>query len=155
VRGLWRVQLREDGRIVGDSGWIKNQVTNLGVSYYLCDLLGQSANSLQVSRMCLGSGAAPASNATALPSELGTATYTRTTVTYANVGSFTARFTATWASANSHNSGALADVSLSNIAVINATTSGGTILAGTTYSASNWATNQDVNATYEIQFSTA
>lgn len=150
VRGFFRLHTIEDGRIVGDSGWCPNTVVNLGFSQYLVDLLGQGAASKQISRMMLGTGTAPAAADTTLNGELNTATYTRTTVTFANTGSKTARFTATFASANSHITAA---VTLQNLGIINNTTSGGTLMAGNTYATSQWNTNQDVNATYEIRFS--
>ena len=154
VRGFFRVALRENGEIVGDSGYIpdmrKNTVVDLGFSHYLVDLLGIGANSKQISRMMLGTGTAPGASATTLDGELATATYTRTTVTFANVSSKTARFTATFASSSSHITAA---VTLRNIGIINNTTSAGTLMAGNTYSTSQWNTNQDVNSTYEIRFS--
>jgi len=150
AKGMFRVQITEDGRVVGDSGWKENTVVNLGFSHYLTDLLGQGANSKQISRMMLGTGTGPAATDTSLNGELNTATYTRTTVSFTNTSSKTARFTATWASSSSH---ILASTALQNIGIINATTSGGTLMAATTYTVSTWNTNQDVNATYEIRFS--
>jgi hypothetical protein len=150
AKGFFRVQITEEGRVVGDSGWKENQVVDLGFSHYLVDLLGQGANSKQISRMMLGTGTAPGATATSLNGELNTATYTRTTVTFSNVSSKTARFTATFASANSHITAA---VTLQNIGIINNTTSAGTLMAGNTYTTSQWNTNQDVNCTYEIRFS--
>ena len=150
IRGFFRLNLLEGGKVVGDSGWQENQVVNLGYSHYLVDLLGQGANSKQISRMMLGTGTAPGATDTSLNGELNTATYTRTTVTFSNQSSKTARFTATWASANSHITAA---VTLQNIGIINNTTSAGTLMAGNTYTTSQWNTNQDVNATYEIRFS--
>lgn len=150
VKGFFRINIVEDGKIVGDSGWKPNTVVNLGFSHYLVDLLGQGASSKQISRMMLGTGTAPGATDTTLNGELNTATYTRTTVTFANTASKTARFTATFASANSHITAA---VTLQNIGIINNSTSAGTLMAGNTYSTSQWNTNQDVNSTYEIRFS--
>lgn len=153
ARGFFRLALVEDHGgekvVVADSGWCENQVVDLGFSHYLVDLLGQGGSSKQISRMMLGTGTAPATSATTLPGELNTATYTRTTVSFANVSSKTARFTATFASSSSH---ITASVALSNIGIINNTTSGGTLMAGNTYTSSAWNTNQDINATYEIRF---
>lgn len=149
VKGFFRLAIVENGEVVGDSGWRENQVVDLGFSHYMVDLLGQGANSKQISRMMLGTGTAPGAAATTLPGELNTATYTRTTVSFANTGSKTARFTATFASANSHITAA---VTLQNIGIINNTTSAGTLMAGNTYATSQWNTNQDINATYEIRF---
>jgi hypothetical protein len=150
AKGFFRLHIVENGKIVGDSGWTPNTVVNLGFSHYLVDLLGQGANSKQISRMMLGTGTAPGATDTTLNGELNTATYTRTTVTFTNTSSKTARFTATFASANSHITAA---VTLQNIAIINNTTSAGTLMAGNTYATSQWNTNQDVNSTYEIRFS--
>ena len=150
VRGFFRLQIKEGQKVVGDSGWRENTVVNLGFSHYLVDLLGQGANSKQISRMMLGTGTAPGVTATSLDGELNTATYTRTTVSFTNTSSKTARFTGTFASANSHITAA---VTLQNIGIINNTTSAGTLMAGNTYTTSQWNTNQDVNATYEIRFS--
>jgi len=149
-RGFFRLNIVKDGEVVGDSGWRENQVTDLGFSHYLVDLLGQGANSKQISRMMLGTGTAPNATHNTLNGELNTATYTRTTVTFSNVGSKTARFTATFASSSSHITAA---VTLQNIGIINNTTSAGTMMAGNTYSTSQWNTNQDLNATYEIRYS--
>lgn len=149
IRGFLRVHILENGKVVGDSGWKPNQVVNLGFQHYLCDLLGQGGTSKQISRMMLGTGTAPGATDTTLNGELNTATYTRTTVTYAAVSSKTARFTATFASANSHITAA---VTLQNIGIINNTTSAGTLMAGNTYATSQWNTNQDVQTTYEIRF---
>jgi len=150
LRGFYRVNILENGKVVGDSGWKENQIVDLGYSHYLLDLLGKSSTSKQISRMCLGTGTAPNATHNTLNGELNTATYTRTTVTYANVGSRTARFTATFASSSSH---ILAATTLQNIAIINDTTSAGTLMAGNTYATSQWNTNQDLQATYEIRFS--
>jgi hypothetical protein len=152
ANGFFRLQITEDGQVVGDSGWRENLVTDLGVSHYLVDLLGSGASSKQINRMMLGTGTAPVAANNTLHGELTNPTYTRTTVTFANVGSKTARFTATFASANSH---IAAPVTLQNIGIINNTASAGTMMAGNTYTTSQWNTNQDINATYEIRFATS
>ena len=149
VRGMFRIQLVEDGRIVGDSGWAQNLVVNEGFDDYLTRLLSAQASSKQISRMMLGTGVNPAVTDTALPGELNTATYTRTTVTVSVVASSAVEFQATWASANSH---ITASTALQNIGIINDTTSGGSMFAGRSYTASTWNTNQNVNASYRITF---
>jgi len=154
IKGFSRVQLVEDGRIVGDSGWCgPNQVTNLGRRDYLCHLLAASAGSLQISRMLLGTGTAPGAAATGLDGELDTNSvdYTRTTVSLNLDGSTRIDFRATFNSSDSH---IAATTALQNIAIMNDVTTAGTIFAGNTYTVSTWQTNQDVNATYSILFST-
>jgi hypothetical protein len=39
IKGFFRMQIEDGptGKIVGDSGWIENQVTNLGFKLYLAD----------------------------------------------------------------------------------------------------------------------
>lgn len=150
IKGFFRLHITEDNKVVGDSGWCENQVVNLGFSHYLVDLLGQGASSKQISRMMLGTGGAPGAADTSLTGELNTATYSRTTVSFNNSASKTAEFTATFASSSSHITAA---VNLSNIGIINATTSAGTLMAGNTYTSSAWNTNQDINASYQIRFS--
>ena len=150
VRGFFRVNILENGKVVGDSGWNPNTITDNGYSNYLLDLLGKSSSSKRVELMCLGTGTAPNATHNTLNGELNTATYSRTAVTYANVSSRTARFTATFASSSSH---IVAATTLQNIGIINSTTSGGTLMAGNTYATSQWNTNQDLQATYEIRFS--
>jgi hypothetical protein len=154
VRGFFHVQLVEKDdegmpKVVGDSGWCENTVVNLGFRDYLCRLLAASAGSLQVSRMCIGTGTGPGLADTSLDGELNTATYSRTTLTLSQGGSTAMSFLATFASANSH---ITATTNIRNIALINDTASAGTIFAGSTYASSQWNTNQDLNATYAITF---
>ncbi len=147
VRGMFRVQiLNPDGEIAGDSGFVANQITNDGFNQYVVSLLGAIAGSKQISFVALGSGGAPASNATSLTGEVGS----RTGVTAATSSSSkTVRFTATFP-AGWHTS-AGAGYNISNIALAN-TSSGGTIFAGNTYASSACASNQAVNITYDIIF---
>ncbi len=150
LQGFSRVQIEEDGNIVGDSGWCgPNQVTNLGFLNFLCHNLGQSAGSKQIGFVALGTGGAPASNATTLPGEISSSTE-RTAPTYANVTSTTAQYTATFASGDSFLAGSS---DLDNVGLYAATTTNDTLFAGNTYASSSCNTNQNVNVTYQIQFS--
>ena len=152
VRGFFRVQITEDrnGRehIVGDSGWRKNQVVNLGFQDYLCQTLGGMAGSKTISHVALGTGGAPAASDTSLAGEIMSSTQ-RKTVSPSTVASKTLQMTAQFASANSF---LTATANLSNIGLFN-TSTGGTLFAGNTYTSSACATNQNVNATYQIRFS--
>ena len=147
LRGFFRVALEENDEIVGDSGWQSNVVTNEGMRNYLARLLGALAGSSQISHVALGTGAAPATDATALPGEL--AENVRKAVTAATNGSSAVQFTATFASADSF---VTATRNISNIGLFAVSTLG-TIFAGNTYASSSCATNQNVNVTYQIQFS--
>jgi len=146
IRGFSRVQIVEDGKIVGDSGWVgPNQVVNLGFNQYLVMSLGSIAGSKYITHMALGSGSQPGAADTSLDGEV----VKRTTVTAASSsGSKTLRLTATFASVDSF----VTDTqNISNIGLFN-TSAAGTIFAGNTYASSSCATNQAVNATYDIIF---
>jgi len=148
VKGSFRLNIMnpEGTKIVGDSGWVENLVTNLGFNEYLVSALGSIAGSKYISHVGLGTGTAPGAAATTLDGEVGT----RQGVTAATTtGSKTLRITATFAagwhtSASAHN--------ISNIGLFNSS-SGGTLFAGTTYASSSCASNQAVNVTYSIIFS--
>lgn len=156
IQGFSRVRIRNsDGKIAGDSGWCgPNQITNLGIAYYLCALLGKTTNSRQVGFVSLGEGTAPAAANTVLQSECsGTNNVPiRKAVGAASSGSTTEEFTATLGSSDSF---VTATENIANIGLFYATTSDDTLFAGNTFSSSSCATNQDVNITYQIRFSTA
>ncbi len=149
IHGFFRVNLEKDGKIIGDSGWQKNQITNLGFLEYLCHTLGGSAGSKTVAYVALGTGTVPGAAATTLAGEIMSSTQ-RGAVTYAAVASTTAQFTATFASSGSFLTAA---ANISNIGLFNATTSNATLFAGNTYASSSCDTNQNVNVTYQIRFS--
>jgi len=146
VRGCYRIAISNpDGSLAGDSGWLENQITNDGFNNYLAKLLGAISGSSQINYMALGTGTVPGAAATSLNGEV----TSRTAVTAATSSTSKAvRFTATFSSAGSFVG---ATVSLQNIGLFY-TNSGGTLFAGNTYATSTCATNQNVNATYDITF---
>lgn len=155
LRGFFKLQITEDvdgkEKIIGNSGWCENQVTNLGIQDYLVDNLLGAAGGKAVTHMALGTGSQPASNGTALEGEITHAADARKAVSTSIVSSRTAQFTAAFASADSF---VTASVNISNIGLFEtSTTEGGTVFAGNTYASSSLATNQNVNATYQIRFS--
>jgi hypothetical protein len=138
VHGMFRVNIvNPNGEIVGDSGWRKNAVTDLGFNKFLIMSLGSIAGSLYVSHMALGTGAEPAVADTALDGEL----VKRQAVTAATSAT-------TFASANSFTS---ATQNISNIGLFNSSSTG-SIFAGNTFASSSCATNQSVNCTYDVTF---
>lgn len=154
IKGFCRVQIveREDGKtkVIGDSGFIgPNQITNLGFLNFLVHNLGQSAGSKQIGYVALGTGSVPNASHTTLDGEIMASTK-RGAVTYANVGSTTAQFTATFASSASF---LTAQVNLSNVGLFYSTQTNDTLFAGNTFASSTCDTNQDVNITYQIRFS--
>jgi len=156
VVGMFHVQIEEDGRIVGDSGWRRNQITNLGFNEYLVKSLGTSLTGSKISHAALGTGGAPAASDTTLSGEVstnGSGSVVRAALTAAtSSGSKTLRNTATFSSANSF---ITASANISNIGLFGVsgpTTASGTMFAGNTYTSSTVATNQSVNVTYDIIF---
>lgn len=151
VHGFFRLQITEgkgsDTRVVGDSGWRKNTVTNLGFRDYLVDAIINNSP-ISVSHIALGTGGAPNATDTALAGEIMSSTQ-RGAVSTSIVASKTAQFTAGFASSDSFLTAAS---NLSNVGLFNSSTSG-TLFAGNTYTSSSCDTNQNVNVTYQIRFS--
>ncbi len=142
VQGFFRVQLTEDGKgVIGDSGWNKNQVTDLGIRQYVVDWLCSGAGK-SVTHMALGTGTIVAATATALIGELTHSTSGRAAVSSSVVASGTAQFTGAFASAASF---VTTTANISCIGLYNTSTTGiGTLFAGNTFASSSCATNQSV-----------
>lgn len=151
VRGFYRVKIiNPDGSEAGDSGWVKNQVVNLGFQDYLAATLGAVSGSKQITYAMLGTGTAPGATDTSLQGELTDAANCRCAVTPTTIASKTVQFAFTL------NSNVItAAKTIQNVALINhsSTATAGTIFAGNTYTTSALATNQSVNASYQIRFS--
>jgi hypothetical protein len=154
LRGFFRLQIEESQvgkppKIVGDSGWCKNTVVNEGFDDYLCRLLSAQASSKQISHVALGTGTAPNVTHTTLDGEISGSTK-RQTVVVSVSNSKTIRFTATF---NSSGSFLAASSNIRNIGLFHNNSTSATLFAGSTYSSSACNTNQNVNITYDIQFS--
>lgn len=147
LKGFLRVQLGRDenGNLIieGDSGWVENQIVNLGYRDYILAAIGGVSGSKQVGRAILGTGGAPASNATAVPGE----TSRSSSINAVTSGSFTLRFTTQWASGD--HPGGTPNINVGGL--INDTASGGSILCGQSFNSSTWNSNQGVSLTYELQ----
>lgn len=145
VKGAFRLNIAEGDKIVGDSGWVQNQITNEGFRA-LTRLLGAISGSSQISHLGLGTGGAPAAADTTLGGEV----VKRAAVTAATSSTSKAlQLTGTFSSSNSF------VTSTQNISNIGAffSSSGGTLFGGNTFASSSCATNQDVNVTYVFSFS--
>jgi hypothetical protein len=156
VKGFYRLNIvdhAEDGttKVVGDSGWCKNLVTNLGFQHYIIEPMAAIAGSSQVSYFALGTGTAPAATDTALLNELGDAAACRFTMTPSVVSSKTLQMLGTLAS-----NVITANRTINNVGVFAVSSTGlGSILCGNTYATSQLQTNQSVNVTYQLRFATA
>lgn len=147
IRGFFRLQITEDGKgVVGDSGWKENQLTNDGINQYLLNwLVGDTGSAKSVTHAALGTGGAPASNATSLAGEV----EVRAAVSTSIIASRTAQFTANFASSASF---VTTTMNISNVGLFN-TSAGGTLFAGNTFASSSIAQNQSLNMTYQIKLS--
>lgn len=144
------VDFGKDGKpkVVGDSGWVTNKITNLGAQHYLVEALGGAAGSSQLSYMALGTGTTVLAADTSLTNELTDAAGCRFTFNTSVVASRTLQMVGTLAS-----NIITANRTIDNIGLFAvSTTAAGSIFAGTTFATSQLQTNQAVNVTYQIQF---
>jgi hypothetical protein len=157
LAGFARIQINEKGKLIGDSGWVHNVITDYGLDEGLAQVLASQAGSVRAAYAALGTGTAPATNATALDGE-NAATAGRDLISYATVTSATgiactARFYGTFGSSESRNT--VTNLAIRNIGLYTGSaTSGSNLLCGATYTISTLNTNQDVNYTYEWRFAT-
>ena len=150
ARGFFRLQICEqDGRVSGDTGWKKNQITNEGFQNYLCQSLGGMAGSKTISHAMLGTGTAPGAAATALDGEITDVAGARCAVTPTTISSKTIQFAFTLAAGVY-----TAPHTIRNVALINhsSTATPGTIFSGNTFTTSQLATNQSIYGSYQIRF---
>ena len=151
VKGFYRLQIQEADengkmKVVADSEWRENTVTNYGFEQAVATQVGGAAGKAPT-HLALGTGTAPGATATALEGEIGATTDgTRMSLTTSVVSSKTLRMTG---SLNSNIIGAASTIK--NIGVFGHSSSG-TVMSGNTYATSQLATNQTVNATYEWRF---
>ena len=142
VKGFVRAQVVDKkGRIVGDSGWRKNTVVNEGFEWYICALIGKLANSVQVAYMAIGTGTAPGVTATSLAGETGA----RVTTSNSIIASKTMQSTCQFAGSDL----GAASCAIQNVALCDLSAAG-TILCGTTYATSQWASNQNVKYSHQV-----
>ncbi len=151
ILGFSRVRLRgSDGKLEGDSGWTgPNEITNTGFQEYLVHAIMSTATHEFVSAMALGTGTEPGAANTSLAGEV----EKRQTVSPSVVASKTAQFNATFDSGLSF----VTDTqNIRNVGLFYFTSAGsGSIFAGNTYASSSCATNQQVEVSYQIRFSTS
>lgn len=144
LHGFFRVNIVNPGKgepdeIVGDSGWVQNQVTNEGFRCFMARLLGALAGSSQITHAAIGTGGAPAASDTTLAGEQSVrAAITAATSSNSKAVIFTATFDSTA-------SFVTATKNISNIGLgATSTASAATIFAGAAYTSSACATNQNV-----------
>jgi hypothetical protein len=156
IAGFARVQIRQDGLLVGDSGWVHNVMTDYGMDEGLGQVLASQVGSVRAGYAALGTGGAPTTATTALPGEnaatAGRDALSYVTVTAANATGVTSRYYGTFGSSESRVTNTIA---IANIGLYTGSgTSGSNLLCGATYTVSTLNTNQDVNYSYEWRFQT-
>jgi len=145
LKGFFRVQIidKNTKKVVGDSGYCQNVITDYGFESCIVALpMKGIANTTQASYLILGSGTEPATDDTQL-----NGSNTDQVISFEGlsvVGSMTARATAQFEGSDS------SMATLRNIGLIAAST--GPMIAGNTFASSVFSTNQQANATYELQF---
>ena len=151
-QGFFRIHIIEEKngkkKVVGDSGWCKNTITNLGAQYYIVDRLASIAGSMVVSYAGMGSSGSVQAADTNISSPVAV-----NRNSFAVVGSVqasrTLRYTGSLQS-NVYPATTIANVGLfADSATTNAT---GSIFCGQTFASSALATNQAINLTYDVQF---
>ena len=149
MRGFFRIQATENGKVVGDSGWRENQVLNLGIEQYIVTWVVTGSGGKAVTHMAIGTGGAPASADTTLAGQVTDGK--RAAVSTSIVSSRTAQFTAAF---NSSDSFLTATANISNVGLVNTSaTNLGTFLCGAAFASSAIATNNNLNITYQVRFS--
>ena len=147
VRGFLRGQL-VDGKtkkVVGDSGWVQNKISNNGLAD-LALLLGAQANSYVLGYAALGTQtAAPDMTQTTIIGLVNTFKG----INLSTSGTCTLVCTASFSSAD------LTASCVVGAAALYKTNTAGSMFANQTFTTSNWASNQDFNLTYQIRFATA
>lgn len=150
AKGFYRLFIHENKKgkdaVVGDSGWVRNTITESGYKNFIIGpMIG--ANSSVIATAALGTSTiAIASTATALVGELSTG---RFALVAALTGTKSAQWTGSLNSSIIGNSSQIANVGL----FANSTASAGSMACGNTYAASTLLTNQTVSLTYSITFS--
>jgi hypothetical protein len=158
VKGFFRINIVEDQdgetKVVGDSGWNENLITNFGFQNGLCACLGGVSGSSQLAAVALGTGTAPGATDTTLNGEITDVAGARMTGTNISISTIASR---TLQVAATLNSGVYtAAKTIQNVGLFFGTaTTSSTLFAGNTYATSQLATNQSVNLSYQIRLSTA
>lgn len=153
LKGFFRIQIwdaKGDNprhKLASDSGWIKNQKTNVGFLNYINYLFGASAGSLLITHGAVGTGATPASSATSLPGESTLTGVLRAAVTYSAPSSTQAQWTFSWNSSSLGTSLTIGNVGLFGHSSTNS------LFCGTSTTGQTWGVSQTCAATYQLNLS--
>ena len=145
LKGFMRAQIiNKMKKVIGDTGWIQNQLTNIGFSN--CFALQAIAPGQAINSMILGSESTPVSTLASLSGQ-NTDQNSSVATSFGTVGgTWTARCTQQF-DGNNSSMATLGNVGL----LLNSNT--GSLAAGVGFATSSLGTDQSVNVTYDIQFS--
>ncbi len=144
LRGFSRVQIvdQKTGKIVGDTGYEENTITNYGFEKCIVASPISGNGSIQVAGILLGSsGDAIATSATKLGASL--SKWYSTVAQSSVVASLTARLSQSFSLSDA--------VTLKEVGLLSV--SNGSLICGNTYASSALASTQSVNVTYELRYS--
>ncbi len=150
VRGFMYAQILETGKdgkvkVVGDTGWKQNTVTNFGLNNACAGAAIGASGSKQVNAAVLATQSTSV-NATQI-SLVGTSAAVNT-IAPSTVATGKAKCTVSFHGSDHGNTMTIAAIGL------HSTNSASTdMIAGATFSSSQFASDQSVNATYQLEFS--
>lgn len=147
VRGFFRAQIvdKKTKKIIGDSGWCPNTVTNFGLDNACAGASIGASGSCQALSAHLATQST-AVNATQI-SLVGTEN-TMQDLTPSTVATGTARVTCSFDGTDNS-----ATITVGSVGLHSNTNPATDLIAGQTFTTSQFATNQDLNLTYELRFS--
>ena len=147
LKGFFRAQIvNKKGKVVGDSGWRKNQITNNGWDACIAACPIGESGSYAAAYGALGTGTdTPESDATAIVGTLNSTSDAYISLAPSVVSSKTARVTFQY-------DGSLGSGNIGNVCLFSGQTAGG-LICGNTFASSALATTQSCNVTYELRFS--
>ena len=145
LKGFFHVQIadKKSGRIVGDSGWNKNTLTNNGLNAIAAIAIG-ATGSYAVGFAAIGKGT---DTINATQTDLTSAENKYLSVSPSSVATRTARCTCSFDGSDNSATLTLGEIGLFK------TDSAGSLVAGNTFTTSQMTTDQTLNATYELRFS--
>jgi len=146
VKGFFRTQLmdKKTGKIVSDSGWNENTMTNLGLNNACAGMSIGATGSYAAGFMAIGKGT-DAINATM--TDLKSKENSYLALSPSTVATGTARATCSFDGSDNSATLTIGEIGLFK------TDSAGSMIAANTFTTSQMTTDQTLNATYELRFS--
>lgn len=157
ISGFYRVKIKDpNGRVVGDSGYKKNVISNLGLANYIAYAFASSGGSTRITPGYMHLGSLQSSMASSLVNVTGafnlslaaSIASTQHTTRASQSSGHTVRFLATFVS----NSIATDTITIAAIGLFHTTNATSAMCAGS-FASSTLGSAQAINCTYDIVFS--